>query len=40
MIMLDNRITAVGGAGTIVVAGLWARWFPELRKARHLDGTG
>jgi MFS family permease len=27
-----------GGAGTVAVAGLWAKWFPELRKARHLDG--
>jgi MFS family permease len=29
---------AVGGAGTIGVAALWARMFPELRRARHLDG--
>jgi len=28
----------VGGAGTVAVALLWAKWFPELRKARHLDG--
>lgn len=28
----------VGGAGTVAVAGLWAKWFPDLRKARHLDG--
>ena len=26
----------IGGVGTIAVAALWARWFPELRKARHL----
>ncbi len=28
----------VGGAGTMAVAALWARMFPDLRKARHLDG--
>jgi hypothetical protein len=28
----------VGGAGTVAVALLWAKWFPELRRARHLDG--
>ena len=28
----------VGGIGTIIVAGLWARWFPQLRRARRLDG--
>ena len=28
----------LGGLGTIAVAGLWMRWFPELRRARHLDG--
>ncbi|MFN0193894.1 MAG: MFS transporter [Aestuariivirga sp.] len=28
----------IGGAGTITVAGLWARWFPELRTARRLAG--
>lgn len=27
----------VGGAGTLAVAGLWARWFPELRKVQRLD---
>jgi MFS family permease len=26
----------IGGVGTIVVAGLWARWFPELRKRDRL----
>jgi MFS family permease len=26
----------IGGVGTIAVAGLWARWFPELRRIRHL----
>jgi MFS family permease len=28
----------IGGAGTIAVAALWARIFPDLRRARHLDG--
>jgi hypothetical protein len=28
----------LGGVGTMAVAVLWARWFPELRRARHLDG--
>jgi MFS family permease len=28
----------VGGIGTIGVAALWYWWFPELRRARHLDG--
>jgi hypothetical protein len=27
-----------GGVGAIGVAVLWAWLFPELRKARHLDG--
>jgi hypothetical protein len=27
-----------GGAGAIVVAGLWAWWFPQLRRASRLDG--
>jgi hypothetical protein len=31
---------AIGGAGTMVVAFLWSRWFPELRNARRLDGKG
>ena len=29
-----------GGLGTMAVAGLWARWFPELRTIRTLDGAG
>jgi MFS family permease len=35
-----GAVTAVviGGAGTMAVAFLWSRWFPELRKARKLDG--
>ncbi len=28
----------IGGAGTVAVAYLWSRWFPELRTARRLDG--
>jgi len=28
----------VGGIGTIAVAGLWAWWFPELRRIKHLGG--
>jgi len=28
----------IGGAGTVAVAALWARFFPDLRRARHLDG--
>ncbi len=31
---------ALGGAGTMAVAVLWSRWFPELRKAEKLDGKG
>ena len=27
-----------GGIGTVVVAALWAKTFPALRRARHLDG--
>jgi len=30
----------VGGIGTMAVAFLWSRWFPELRTARRLDGRG
>jgi MFS family permease len=29
----------IGGLGTIAVAGLWMRWFPELRKLRTLHGS-
>jgi MFS family permease len=28
----------LGGIGTVAVALLWARLFPDLRRARHLDG--
>ncbi|MBP6514453.1 MAG: MFS transporter [Steroidobacteraceae bacterium] len=27
----------VGGVASIVVAGLWARWFPELRRMHHFE---
>ena len=39
---LIGAVAAVtlGGAGTMAVAGLWSRWFPELRTARRLDGRG
>lgn len=30
----------IGGAGTMLVAFFWSRWFPELRTARRLDGRG
>ena len=26
----------VGGVGTLVVVGLWLRWFPELLRREHL----
>jgi MFS family permease len=29
---------AIGGAGTMAVAFLWSRWFPELRTAQTLSG--
>ncbi|SHF26100.1 Sugar phosphate permease [Kaistia soli DSM 19436] len=37
---LIGAVTAVvvGGAGTVAIALIWARLFPELRKARRLDG--
>ena len=40
MAALVGTVPAVvaGGVGAIAVAGLWAVMFPELRKARHLDG--
>ncbi|MCX8509571.1 MAG: MFS transporter [Rhodobacteraceae bacterium] len=28
-----------GGIGTMIVTGLWARWFPDLRRADRLDGA-
>jgi MFS family permease len=30
----------MGGIGTLVVAGLWAWWFPAIRRVRRLDGRG
>ncbi len=41
--MVAARIGAVaavvlGGVGTMAVAGLWSRWFPELRQAQTLAG--
>lgn len=27
-----------GGVGTLIVTGLWAKWFPELRDTDRLDG--
>jgi len=27
-----------GGAGTLLIAGLWARWFPELYRRDRLIG--
>jgi MFS family permease len=29
----------VGGVGTLVVVGLWMRWFPQLRERRSLTGA-
>src|SRR5690606_11115711 len=28
----------LGGVGTLMVTALWLSWYPELRRARHLDG--
>ena len=28
----------VGGLGTLIIAGLWAYWFPDIRRVRHLRG--
>ena len=30
----------MGGIGTLIVAGLWAWWFPAIRRVRRLDGRG
>lgn len=40
MASLIGTVPAVvfGGLGTVAVAGLWAWWFPQLRKARNLQG--
>ena len=32
------RATVVGGVGALMVSGLWAAWFPELRDADELTG--
>jgi hypothetical protein len=29
----------IGGIGTMLVAALWAIWFPQLRKIKHLDSN-
>jgi hypothetical protein len=29
----------VGGVGTLIVAGVWLKKFPELGRIRKLDGT-
>ena len=37
--LIGAKATVVaGGTGAVVMAGLFAKLFPELRKARHLDG--
>ncbi|MES2340848.1 MAG: hypothetical protein V4597_04170, partial [Pseudomonadota bacterium] len=28
-----------GGIGTMIVTGLWAKWFPDLRRADRLDAA-
>ena len=28
----------MGGVGTVMVAGIWSAMFPQLRRARHLNG--
>ncbi len=40
MAALIGTVPAVifGGVGAVAVAGIWAYLFPELRRARHLDG--
>ncbi|KXF79594.1 MFS transporter [Paramesorhizobium deserti] len=40
MAALIGTVPAVvfGGVGSVAVAALWAYWFPQLRKARHLQG--
>lgn len=36
---IGAKVTVVaGGIGTLVIAAAWARLFPDLRKARRLDG--
>lgn len=40
MAALIGTVPAVvfGGVGAVAIAGIWAYLFPELRRARHLDG--
>jgi MFS family permease len=40
MAALIGTVAAVslGGAGAIAVAAAWGKWFPDLRRARHLQG--
>jgi MFS family permease len=42
MAALIGPVAAVlaGGAGALAITALWARWFPELRRIRHLDRVG
>ncbi len=34
------RATVLGGVGTLIVTGLWAAWFGELRRVDSLDEVG
>jgi sugar phosphate permease len=37
--LIGAKVAVVmGGVGTVMVAGIWSAMFPELRRARHLDG--
>ncbi|WP_421790917.1 MFS transporter [Hyphobacterium sp.] len=37
--LIGAKTTVIaGGIGTVAIAAIWAKLFPELRKARHLDG--
>lgn len=42
MAALVGPVAAVlaGGVGAVAITALWARWFPELRRIRHLDRAG
>lgn len=42
MAALVGPVAAVlaGGVGALAITALWARWFPELRRIRHLDRAG
>jgi MFS family permease len=39
-LLTAKTAVVMGGAGTVVVAGLWSWMFPALRKARRLEGRG